>query len=390
MARTRSKGTASPKVATPKGKKSAIAKTDSPAASPSVKKTQTKKPVKAAKKVEIKEKTPEEPVTKSEGLVSNKIALKAISELAQFLEREKETKSTDAKNQLFDEEEDDETRKLYLQINNKKYFTDKPEFKPRLLKLSKSINDEETLKTCLIIRDQLVSTAAEIEAIEAENLPTVSQIIPLKTLKTDYKNFEKRRQLYSQYDMFIVDDALLNLMPTVLGKIFYDSGNNKVPLPVRVTNSKETKKLSLVTLKNQLAKCLESTYYLPPMGATASVEIGTISSQFTHDQLAENLIQVLSQFDESSIKSIMLKTANSPSLPLFYTEELFTDADKLENVESKETTEDGVKLSAFEKGLLQLGEASEVAKIIGKELKKQKSNKDKKLAKVSKLNKSKA
>lgn len=413
MARTRSKGTASPKVATPiKNKKSGVAEEDSSAISPSVKNSKIKKPVKANKKVEVKETKKKESgkqevqpqpqkqkqeqeqeaiAETNDDLVSNKLALKAISELAQFLDREKNNKSAESKNQLFDEDEDDETRKLYLQINSKKYFSDKPEFKPKLLKVSKSIYDQENVKTCLIIRDQLVSTSSEIEAIEAENLPTVSQIIPLKVLKSDYKNFEKRRQLYSQYDIFIVDDALINLMPTVLGKVFYDSGNNKVPLPVRVTNSKETKKLSLTTLKNQLIKCLESTYYLPPMGATVSIEIGSITSQFDHNQLAQNLLEVLKQVDSNLIKSIMLKTTNSPSLPLFYTEELFTDADKLENVESsKELSEDGVKLSAFEKGLLQLGEPSEVAKIIGKELKKQQSSKEKKLAKVSKLNKTKA
>lgn len=394
MARTRSKGTDSPKTVTPKGKRTAIQK-DSPAQSPISTKTKAAKPVKSAKKVEISEKkvgTETKSATQGakDSLISNEIALKAISELSDFLTRESEKKSAESsKNQLFDEEDDDEARNLYLQINNKKYFSDKPQFKPRVLKITNSIFDESDLKTCLIIRDELVSTTAEIESLEAANLPTVKQIIPMKSLKTDYKNFEKRRQLYSSYDLFIIDDALLNLAPTVLGKIFYND-SKKFPLPIRVTNNSDTKKLSLETVKNQLEKCLASTAYLPPLGPTVSVKLGSITSTFTHDQLIENLNDVVKQFDLESIKSIMLKTTDSPSLPLYYAKELFTEDDKLENVKPKETSGDGVRLSAFEKGLLELGEPSEVAKILGKELKKQTANKEKKANKITKLSKTKA
>jgi proteasome-interacting protein CIC1 len=367
MARTRSSKTDSPKVSKSvgvKSKKASVLKAEQPA-SPSVKKTKAKKPVKSDKNVkETEDKVPATQEPKS--VVSDKLALKAITELASFLDRESAKKTTD-KAQLFDEEDDEEERKVYVQVNNKKYFSEKPEFKPKLIQLSSPIYNQDNLKTCLIIRDQLVSTTEQIEALEQENLPTVSQIIPLKLLKTDYKNFEKRRELYSQYDLFIIDDAVMNLMPTLLGKIFYESGNNKIPLPIRVTNSTDTKKLSIVTLKNQLEKCLKSTYYLPPMGSTITIEIGNISSQYTQEQLVQNLQAVVAGFNASSVKSIMVKTTSSPSLPLFYTKELFDANDVAkEETTTKEEDESVVKFSSFEKSLLQLADKKEVEKVIGK------------------------
>ncbi|KAK6464584.1 ribosomal protein L1p/L10e family-domain-containing protein [Scheffersomyces coipomensis] len=372
MAKTRSKGPVTPKTPTPvKARKgAAISKVSAGSAvsSPLVEKSK-KIDVKAKKGQASKVKAKLEKEEPS-SIVASKVAVKAISELSKFLERES-ANTKESKTDLFADEDDDESKNLYLQINTKKFVSSKPQFKPKLIKLTHSIYNQEQLKTCLIIRDQLVTTSQQLEALENESLPTVSQILPLKSLKTEYKHYEKRRELYAKYDLFLVDDALLNLMPTLLGKVFYGNGNNKLPLPIRVTTSSNTKELSLVTLKNQLEKCLTSTAFLPPMGVNISIKIGSITESFKQDDLVQNLQDTLVAFDKDSLRSVMLKTNSSPSLPLFYAEKLYDEeTDVIENVKANEAKEqtDGPKLSAFEKGLLELGNADEVAKIIGKKL----------------------
>ncbi|KAG7665664.1 CIC1 [[Candida] subhashii] len=374
MARTRSKGiTSSP----------AASKVKSTTTSP--KKTKSTKAKKVEKKVVVDEQPVEEveeqvDQTQSETIIPSEVSTKAISELIKYVAREKESKQPN-KQSLFDDEDTSED-KLYVTINSKKYLSDKPQFKPILIKLNNSIYNQSELKTCLIIRDQLVTTNEQLESLESENLSTIEQILPLTTLKNEYKNFEKRRDLYSSYDLFLVDDALLNLMPTLLGKIFYTG--NKIPVPIRITSTGgKAKELSLVTLKNQINKVLESTVYLPPMGSNVSIVIGSIKSH-TQEQLVDNLNKVVDSFNIKTVKNIMLKTTNSPALPLYYTDSLFDEENDVEKKVNKkveeEEEEEEVKLSAFEKGLLELGDVDSVSKIIGKKL----GEKNKKKRKVVK------
>ncbi|KAI5968557.1 hypothetical protein CANMA_002302 [Candida margitis] len=365
MARTRSKGPASPVV----NKVKESDKVAKPKKSP---KPTNKKDQKTQAQVKLTES--EQNVAPS--VISNKVTNKAISELKGYIQREKSRREQEtsqnpsSKSQLFGED-DAEDSTLTLIVESKKFFSSKPQFKPKTIKLSKSINDA-SLKSCLILRDQLVKSDEEIEKIEEANLPTISQILPLQSIKTEYKPFEKRRELHSSHDLFFVDDAVLNTMPFSLGKIFYES--NKYPIPLRVTTSSNNKELSLTTLSNQLEKLLASTSYLPPQGTTVSIKIGSINDEFSLEDLNKNINAVASSFELNTIKSIMLKTPNSPALPLYYTDSLYDEDDILVETKERETFK-GDELSAFEKGLLELGDAEMVAKAIGKKLGEKKKEK---------------
>ena len=122
---------------------------------------------------------------------------------------------------------------------------------------------------------------------------------------------------------------------------------------------------------------------MPPQGTTVSIKIGYINDDFTLDDLNKNINAVASSFDLNTIKSIMLKTPNSPALPLYYTDKLYDEGDILVETK-KEETSNGDELSAFEKGLLELGDAETVAKIIGKKL----GEKKRKIVAKGKVNKS--
>lgn len=370
MARTRSTGPVSPK--TPLSDKMKKIKTKSEVEqSPSINKVKKgkieKKPKKSAAKVadKPKAKPASKPEAKSQTVeaVSEKVATGAITELKKYTE--KEGKPT--KLELFDEEDD---QNVYLQITTKKFYSSKPNFKPKVIKLSNSIfqkDPTDEFKTCLILRDQLITSESEVESLENEGIPTLKKILTLKDIKTEYKPFEKKRQLYNEYDLFLMDDALLNSMPGLLGKVFYNQGNSKIPLPIRVTSSSNQKQFSTVTFRNQLEKCLSSTFFLPPMGVNISIKFGVINKSLI-PELVQNLQDVLKTFDLSSLRSVMVKTLDSPALPVFYNDNIYDDSDIAENVKAEKPT-DPTQLSAFEKGLLEIGDVDQVSKVVGKKLK---------------------
>ncbi|CCE88946.1 Piso0_001740 [Millerozyma farinosa CBS 7064] len=343
-------------------------------ASPSSKVSKTKSAAKKGK---------EQSESTNGGLVPNKVVNKAVEELKKYLERSSES-NDDEKLDLLASDEDG--KDLFLQITSKSFFSSKPNFKPKIIRLRNSIYGDklEEFKTCLIVRDELITSNDKVEEFEQAGLSTLNQIVPVSSLKTEFKNFEKRREFYSQYDLFLFDDALMNLMPTLLGNVFYGRHSSKIPVPIRVTPS-SSKDISISTVKNQLEKCLSSTYYLPPTGVNVSLRIGSLAGSLSDEQISENLHDAVQAFDPSIIRTISLKTESSPSLPLFYTDELYNDANVLTEDTSKksEKSEDKSPLSTFEKGLLELADHDEASKLIGKKL-RQKKAKSKKLSKKKK------
>lgn len=302
------------------------------------------------------------------GLSSARI-LKAVKALSKYAKSDKKGGDDAAgKSQLFDD--NDENMSVFVQINTKKFQASKPNFKPKSIKLSHLIHGGDDFKICLILRDQLITNEDQLQKVEDANLQSLSQIVLLDTLKKEYKNYEKRRQFYSEYDMFLFDDALMNLMPTLLGKIFYGKGNLKLPIPVRVSSTSKPGELSLDTLKNQLEKALLSTAYLLPVGVNISIKVGSFVGPLSENEIAANIKDVTSSFELSSLKSIVLKTEDSPALPLFENDNLYDDSDvKQEDEEdTKQKSESETRLSAYEKGLLELGDPDEVAKLIGKKM----------------------
>lgn len=308
---------------------------------------------------------------KEDSYVSKLQAAKAISELAKYLERTAEAKKSE-KDDLFADEDDDESKDLFVEFQTKKYYSERPDFKPKLISLTKPFNNDDR-KTCLFLRDNFIASEEQLEKVEEAKIPTLEKILTLTQLKTIYKQYEKRRELYGQYDVFVVDDALLSSMPAVLGLTFYNADKSKVPVNIRVASTKVRNELSLVTLQNQIAKVLGSTVFLPPVGNTVVVKIGAINKHYTQEELVANLQDVLKQFTEDALVTVGVKTTSSPVLPLFYTSKIYEDSDVLETAPKEEKLED--EEDAFTNGLLELADAETVTKVLGTALRTKKAKK---------------
>ncbi|KAF8004298.1 hypothetical protein HF325_001746 [Metschnikowia pulcherrima] len=320
MAR-KTRASASPK--TPSKTSKSVSADSTPVKSPAAAKT--KKALKAeAKSLKQKE----------YGYVSKLQATQAIDELKKYISRSKEeAKEKSTKADLFeDEDQSEENSDLVLKFQLKE---------PKLISLAKPYkNIHGNIRTCLFLRDQFITSEEEVEKIEAAQIPTLAKILTLTQLKTIYKPFEKRRELLNEYDMFVVDDAILSSMPSTLGKTFYQT--RKFPVHVRVASTKSPKELSHQTLTNQINKVLASTAFLPPA--------------------------VLKHFDQKQLVTVGLQAADSPVLPLYYADKIYEDSDVLENVVDKDAAEESDSEDVYTKALLELADENTVKQVLGKKM----------------------
>ena len=58
------------------------------------------------------------------------------------------------------------------------------------------------------------------------------QVISLRELKVEYKQFEAKLQLCNKFDLFLADDRIIRLLPQFLGKSFYK--RKKIPLQINL------------------------------------------------------------------------------------------------------------------------------------------------------------
>ncbi|OWB61659.1 hypothetical protein B5S31_g1919 [[Candida] boidinii] len=301
----------------------------------------------------------------------------AISELINFDKREKDA-SSNSKSQLFDDEEI-ENKDLYLQITNLKFFNQKQQFKHKFINVKNSIYDlENDFKICLFIKDDSI-TEEILNQLEENSIPHLSKIISAKELKGEYHPYEARRKLESEYDLFLSDDSLITSLPKLLGKIFYNSPT-KIPISIKTQSS--DKKFSIKTTTNQINKILNQIAFIPPMGVNVSIKVGNLDNELS--KLLENIESVYTYFEAQNlpIRSISLKLRQSPSLPIYINKELYSEEDVVKEDENdkktKTTTGNGVKLTKFEKALLELAvNEQQVEQVLGKKAKQQKKEQEK-------------
>ena len=77
----------------------------------------------------------------------------------------------------------------------------------------------EDAQVCLFVKDPQREYK---DLVKAKNITCVHRIVGMEKLKTKFKQFENRRILCGEYDMFLADDRIVHLLPQYLGKTFFD------------------------------------------------------------------------------------------------------------------------------------------------------------------------
>ena len=56
-----------------------------------------------------------------------------------------------------------------------------------------------------------------------QNVKFVSRVVGVEKLKGKFKPFESRRQLMREHGLFLADERVVPLLPTLLGKMFFEA-----------------------------------------------------------------------------------------------------------------------------------------------------------------------
>ncbi|XP_071617454.1 ribosomal L1 domain-containing protein 1 [Heliangelus exortis] len=174
----------------------------------------------------------------------------------------------------------------------------------------------ETAEVCLFTKDEPNLSAEQTEKLYKKlliqnGIKSVSQIIPYKTLKKEYKLFEAKRRLLNRFDLFLSDDRIRRLLPSHLGKHFYE--RKKIPLSVN---------LKAKNLAKELEKYIQgTTLSVTNKGCCYTARIGHTGMKA--DEILNNVIAAAEVIAEKlpknwkNVKILHLKTLKSAALPIF-------------------------------------------------------------------------
>lgn len=258
---------------------------------------------------------------------------------------------------------------IWMILSTKKHISDKKRLKPSRLPLPHpylSIADEG-LRVCLITEDpqRKYKELVEIESgFPAEVAGVIKRVVGLEKLKSKYKSFESRRQLKSEYDVFLADDRVITYLPKVLGKVFY-KGGSKRPIPVTLQGRRQSvvdgvKRKTLAEggekvvkyepkpkeIAEEIKKAVSSALvHLAPSTTTAvKVGVATMSAeelQANVEAAVEGLVEKFVPQKWDNVRAIHIKGPDTIALPIWLTEELW--ADEKDVLEEKPETNAGKK-----------------------------------------------
>ncbi|KAL2311906.1 U3 snoRNP-associated protein Cic1/Utp30 family protein [Schizosaccharomyces pombe] len=202
-----------------------------------------------------------------------------------------------------------EKEKVYIQVN-----TFQPVEKESLRRPSKVFLPHRIMHVtdaCLIVKD---SQQTYQDLVEQQGLDEViTKVLSIPRLKLKYKTIREKCELRDSHNLFLVDDRVLKYIPLLMGKVFEQKKIK--PFPISVLQKKET-------LRNQVARCLHSTYLKLSAGTSHTILCGLATQ--TNEQLLENITTVLKCLltnfipkGWSAIDNVAIKTADSASLPIW-------------------------------------------------------------------------
>ncbi|KAF2772169.1 ribosomal protein L1 [Teratosphaeria nubilosa] len=250
-----------------------------------------------------------------------------------------------------DEEDVEDEVPVWLVLTTKKHIIEKKRLKPGKIILPHPYldADDANLRVCLITADpqRNYKDLIDGEAFPAKLRNKIKRVIGLEKLKAKYKAYEARRQLLSEYDVFLADDRIITYLPGVLGKVFY-KGGSKRPVPVTIEGKRQntdeqghkrrklseggTKVVKSEVKPQDVAHEIERTLsaalvHLAPSTTTA-VKVGKASQE--PDQLQANIETVVSKMVEQfvphkwrNVRSIHIKGPETAALPIWLADELW-------------------------------------------------------------------
>ncbi|CAM9577143.1 unnamed protein product [Scytosiphon promiscuus] len=181
--------------------------------------------------------------------------------------------------------------------------------KPIPIAIPHPLRQRDDCDMCLIVKDNAKSWIKEM--VEEEPVEGLTKVIKLEKLRTQYKDFKDRRQLLSQFDLFLADDRILPMLTKALGKTFLKAKKQPVPIKLERRSS----------LAKQIARARDSAFLVGSHGDCWAVKLA--NTAMTEDQVVENIMAGIAAVVEKiprkwkNVKAINIKSSNSVALPVY-------------------------------------------------------------------------
>ncbi|KDN41248.1 ribosomal protein L1 [Tilletiaria anomala UBC 951] len=201
----------------------------------------------------------------------------------------------------------DKKQTVWLQVTVKQ-LNPKKMVKPVRIPLEHPIFTSVT-SICLLTKDPQREYK---DLLVEQQITSISRVVGVSKLKGKFKPFDARRQLLQDHDLFLADDRIVPLLPTLLGKKFFDS--KKQPILIDISKKK--------AVKANIEKALSGTYYIQNRGTNTAIKLGHLRSH-TPMQLVDNLRSALPHIVSrvpgkwSNIQALEVKLGASASLPIW-------------------------------------------------------------------------
>jgi ribosome biogenesis protein UTP30 len=183
----------------------------------------------------------------------------------------------------------------------------------------------------------------------------IGRVIDISHLRAKFKAYEAQRKLFSEHDVFLADDRIINRLPKALGKSFYKT-TTKRPIPVVLMAQREKvdgkrvpapkgKKPKRDPAENVNARPIPeivaevqraigaALVHLSPSTNTA-VKVGYAS--WEPEKLAANIDTVVREMVErfvpqkwQNVRNLYVKGPETAALPIYQTDELWLDESKV-------------------------------------------------------------
>lgn len=273
------------------------------------------------------------------------------------------------KRSLLDDDADVDDTPIWLILTTKRHITDKARLQPGRIVLphplvripssgSESEAEPPTTTVCAITADP---QRAYKNLIGSDDFPAalsrrITRVIDFSKLKQKYSQYEAQRKLFSEHDVFVADDRIINRLPKVLGKTFYKT-TLKRPIPVSLQAKRpkvdgkrprrDKKKAppppppeaaadgpvnaaTPADMAKEIAKALGSALVALAPSTNTAVRVGRAG--FTAEQIAQNVDAVATALVDRwvprkwrNVKSIHIKGPTTAALPIWLTDELWLD-----------------------------------------------------------------
>ena len=229
---------------------------------------------------------------------------RAVRALLTHIERER---ATTQKAALFDDAKEDSPVHVLLATKQMPKAVGKAKAcKPVPLGLPHPYLSLDTAEICLITKDPQREWKDKLAALGLR-----AKVIGVSKLKKKHKEFEAKRRLLGEYEVFLADARVLPMLPPLLGKSFFVK--RKLPVAVDLTKA---------DLRAEMQRAVCSCLYRHAAGTSNSVQVGTALQAPAH--LVDNVVAAVEQAVKhipgkwTNVQSLSLRTTNSVALP-FYT-----------------------------------------------------------------------